>query len=85
MTLTEIMQAIDELSPDELHRLQAYIQQREWQTHPNRGQTPAERVRRLEEAAAQIREGLTHAELHAMTTAMNAEYVEPFVDDIWKD
>jgi hypothetical protein len=29
MTLEEVMKAVDELSPDELHELRAYIEQRE--------------------------------------------------------
>jgi DNA-binding ferritin-like protein len=89
MTLQDLMQAIDYLSKQELHQLRQYIDEREKeqekQTHPARGATPQERVRRLQAAAAAIREGLTREELDEMTAAMNAEYIEPFDEDVWKD
>lgn len=89
MTLQELMRAIDHLSRPELDQLRQYIDQREKeqerQIHPARGDTPQERVRRLDAAAAAIREGLTQEELDEMTAAMNAEYIEPFDEDVWKD
>ena len=88
MTLQDLMQAIDYLSKQELHQLRQYIDEREKeqeeQTHPAHGATPQERVQRLQEAAAAIRAGLTQEELDAMTIAMNAEYIEPFDENVWK-
>lgn len=85
MTLKDIMQAVDHLSHEELQYLRQYIEQREWQTHPARGSTPEERIRRMNRAAAMIREGMTQDQLDEMIAAMNEEYIEPVDDDLWKD
>lgn len=85
MTLQDLMRAIDALSSEELHRLRLYIDERQQQANPLRELTPEERIRRLNAAAAALREGLTPDQLAEMTAAMNEEYIEPFDEDVWKD
>ena len=85
MTLGDIMQAVENFSYEELRDLREYIEQRERQVHPARGATPQERIQRMRNAAAAIREGMTQEELDEMFAAMNEEYIEPVDDDIWKD
>ena len=72
MTLNEIKQAAQKLAPDEMDELIAYLQSR--RKHP----LPAEeRIRRMKEAAAFIRESTTPEELDQAIEVMNAEYIEP--------
>ena len=75
MTLADIMQAVDQLSHEELYRLRQYIEQREWQTHPARGSTPEERIQRMRDAATAIREGMTQEQLDEMFAAMSNEFL----------
>lgn len=63
MTLQEVYEVIDTLSPDELHILRDYIDQRAHRHHPQRGLTPEDRIQRLDDAAAIIREGMSPTEL----------------------
>lgn len=79
MTLDEIKGAIKHLSPEELVELQEYIQFR--RPHPL---PPEERIRRMEEAAAFIRESMTPEQLDEAIAAMNAEYIEPWNEEEWK-
>jgi hypothetical protein len=58
--------------------LQAYIQLR--QPHPL---SPEERIRRLNAAAAFIRETMTPEQLDEAIEAMNEEYIEPWDEDEW--
>jgi uncharacterized membrane protein len=83
MTLTDLMQAVDKLSPEDKRKLREYLDQEE--PHPFQNLTGEERARRLEAAAAKIREGLTPEQLDEMTRAMNEEYIESVDDGIWKD
>jgi len=85
MTLQDVMKAVDQLSPEELRELRQYIEQREGVPRPAQALTPEERARRLDEAFEQLRDGLTQAELDEMTEAMNAEYIEPFDEDLWSE
>jgi hypothetical protein len=85
MTLQDVIKAVDQLSPEELRELREYIEQREGTHSPVQALTPGERIRRLDAAVEAIREGMTQAELDEMTVAMNAEYIEPFDEDLWKD
>jgi hypothetical protein len=78
MTLDEIKQAIKQLSPEEFTELQAYIEFR--RPHPL---PPEERIRRMEAAAAFIRETMTPEQLEEAIAAMNAEYIEPWDEDEW--
>jgi hypothetical protein len=71
MTLNDILQAVDKLSHEELRQLRGYVEQRERQSHPARGLTPEERIRRMRSAAAAIREGMTQEQLDEMFAAMN--------------
>lgn len=85
MTLQEVKQVVDRLSPEELRELREYIEQREGTNWPASELTPEERARRLDEAFEQFRAGLTQAQLDEITEAMNAEYIEPFDEDVWKE
>ncbi len=85
MTLTDVIKAVDDLSPEELRRLRSYIDQREQQIAPSVVLTPDERIRMINEAVAVIREGMTQSELDQMTAAMNEEYVEPWDEAEWRE
>jgi septation ring formation regulator EzrA len=75
MTLQDVLKAVDQLSPDELRELRAYLDQREGTPHPTEELSAETRARRLDAAVEALREGLTQAELDEMTAAMNAERV----------
>lgn len=85
MTFQEVIKAVDTLSPEELRELRTYLEQREGAAQPALELVPEERARRLDEAFEQLREGLTQKQLDEMTEAMNAEYIESFDEDVWKD
>ncbi len=85
LTLYDLKAAIDRLSSEELRELREYLDQRESAEHFTSGMTPQERARRLNEAFDQLREGLTQQQLDEITEAMNAEFIEPFDEDEWKD
>lgn len=90
MTLDEIMREVHHLSDEELHHLRNYIDQIQTKTQTDRlepliKESPEESIRQLDTAFAEIREGLTQEQIDEMIEAMNAEYIEPFVEDEWKD
>ncbi len=85
MTLQEVIKVVDTLSPDELRELRTYLDQREGTVQPALELAPEERARQLNEAFERLREGLTQKQIDEMTEAMNAEYIEPFDEDVWKD
>jgi uncharacterized protein YeeX (DUF496 family) len=85
MTFQDVIKAVDALSPEELRQLRAYIDQREGIDRPVHSLSPEERIRRMKTAAAAIREGMTKEQLDEMIEDMNAEYIEPVDEDIWKD
>lgn len=85
VNLQDMKNAIDRLTPEERRELRQYLEQRESTEQLTHELSPEERIRRLEEAVKALREGLTQAELDEMTDAMNAEYIEPVDEDVWKD
>ena len=85
MTLQDVKKAIDHLSPEERRELREYLEQRESNEPSAPVLSPEERIRRLDAAVETIRAGLSQADLDDMTAAMNAEYVEPFDEDVWKE
>lgn len=85
MTLDEIMRYVSHLSADELRHLREHIEQIERGVGTQLGPTPQERIRQMDEAVKTIREGMTQEQIDEMIEAMNAEYVEPFDEDAWKD
>jgi uncharacterized protein YeeX (DUF496 family) len=85
MTLQQIKQAVDSLSAEELRELREYLEQRESLEQPVLILSPEERIRRLDAAVEAIREGMTQEQIDEMIEAMNAEYIEPFDEDAWKD
>lgn len=85
MTLQDVIKAVDRLSPEELRELRSYLDQRESTDQYTHELTPEERIRRMDAAVEAIREGMTQEQIDEMIEAMNAEYVEPFDEDAWKD
>lgn len=74
MTLSDIIQAVDKLSPEDKRKLRDYLEQDHRRALQNL--SGEERARRLEEAAAKIRDGLTPEQLAEMTRAMNENWRE---------
>lgn len=73
MSLKEIIQQLDALSPEELNELQTALDQRQGVRHPQDRLTPQERVRGLRAAAHTIRDGSTDAEWAQIEQDMNGE------------
>jgi hypothetical protein len=84
MLLDNLYQVIDDLSTDDLDALSEYIEQQREQRRLAQ-YTTEERIQKLEAAFAELREGLTPAELDEITEAMNSEVVEPFDEAEWRD
>lgn len=82
MTLEEIKQVVNELSITDILALRGYLN-----TIPiDVSAIPVqERIRQLQEAAHEIREGLSAEEFELMIADMNSEYIEPLDDDSWID
>jgi len=75
MTLEGLFSQIDQLTPNELERLWAYLDQKR-------------RERRLEafdEAVAALQEGLTPEQVEEIKQAMAEDYIEPVDVDQWRD
>lgn len=85
MTLQDIMQAVDRMSDDERRQLREYIDQIKPQSNPSRDLSPEEWIKRMKEAAHEIRSGFTDEEWAEVEAAMNEEYIEPMDDNLWKD
>lgn len=85
MTLQEIMQAVDRMSADERRQLREYIDQTKPQPNPARDLSPEEWIKRMKEAAHEIRSDFTDDEWAEVVAAMNEDYIEPVDDDLWKD
>lgn len=79
MTLNELKHAIDQLSPVERAELGEYISLRS--PHP---WSARERIRRVHEAAAFIRESMTQEQLEAAIAAMEDDYIEPWDEEEWQ-
>ncbi len=74
MTLEDVKNAVDRLSPEERRELREYLDQRESvEQAVTEELSPEERIRRLDAAVEVIREGMTQAELDEMIDAMNAK------------
>jgi hypothetical protein len=84
MMLDSLYQVIDDLSADDLDALSEYIEQQREQRRLAQ-YTTEERIQKIEAAFAELREGLTPAELDEITEAMNSEVVEPFDESEWRD
>lgn len=84
MMLDSLYQVIDDLSADDLDALSEYIEQQREQRRLAQ-YTTEERIQKIEAAFAELREGLTPAELDEITEAMNSEMVEPFDESEWRD
>jgi hypothetical protein len=70
-TLHDLMQAVNDLSYNELQQLRLHIDERVQQLKPAQGITPEDRIQRLEAAAAALREGLSEEQTAEITAAMN--------------
>lgn len=84
MMLDSLYQVIDDLSADDLDALSEYIEQQREQRRLAQ-YTTEERIQKIEAAFAELREGLTPAELDEITEAMNSEVIEPFDESEWRD
>ena len=71
MTLHDLMEAVDNLSYDELQQLHLHIDERVQQLQPAQGITPEDRIQRLKAAAVALREGMSDEQLAEITAAMN--------------
>lgn len=71
LNLEEVKAAIDQFSPEELHELRQYLEQRAREVLTQHPLPPEERIRRLDAAARAIREGFTEEEWEAVERAMN--------------
>jgi hypothetical protein len=85
MTLQELYQTVNQLSPEERTQLRAYLEQEDAQDLPAHTLSPEERARKLDAAFNQLREGLTPEEIKEMTEAMNSEYIESWDESEWTD
>lgn len=85
MTLREVIEALDDMSQEELNELRAQLELRLTLNVSARGTTAEERIRRLNAAASAIREGFSAEEWTEVVQAMNEEYIEPIDDALWKD
>jgi hypothetical protein len=78
VSFRDILQAVDQFSPDELRNLREYIQRREQQIDLRAGTLNIEALLRgLEE----MRAGLSDEEFREIERAMNEEYIEPLDTD----
>ncbi len=84
MMLDSLYQVIDDLSADDLDALSEYIEQQREQRRLAQ-YTTEERIQKIEAAFAELRAGLTPAELEEITEAMNSEVIEPFDESEWRD
>lgn len=85
MTLQEVIKAVDRLTPDEVRQLLLYLEQREIEIMTEQPPSPEDRARRLNEAFAQLRKGLTPRQIDEIVEAMNEEYIEPWDESQWTD
>jgi hypothetical protein len=92
--LQTLLDAIDQLEPEELEQIQARIEQQRQTLYQKRIDTedPKMWIAGLHAALAEFREGITDEEWQEISTAMNAEYVEPedpelfdWLDDLPQD
>ncbi len=82
INLQDMLQAVDQLLPEELRKLSDYVRQREAQLIP---MLPVEeRIRLMDEAAHVIRAGFSEAEWAQIERDMNEEYIEPWDESEWE-
>lgn len=81
MDVETLIQAIDKLPPDEFEQVLQHVTQRRKGVYPPAIQeSPEMRLAKLQEAFAEMREGMTQSELDKMVDTLNSEYVDP--DDL---
>jgi hypothetical protein len=78
MTLEQIYQAIDQLTPEELGQVLAYVEQRRREVADSRANT-------LMQAFDSLREGLTEKQLSDIEQSINFKYIKPTDESSWKD
>jgi hypothetical protein len=72
MSLKEMIEAVDRLSPDEMRQLREHIEQKERET----GKRELD-IEAIEQVFADLREGFSEEDLDELEWAMNVEYIEP--------
>jgi uncharacterized protein YeeX (DUF496 family) len=70
MTFDEVLEAVKHLTPEQKETLRQAMDETTHQPG-ERGNTPEERIRLMDEAIAEIRQGMTEQDLKEMTNAMN--------------
>jgi tyrosyl-tRNA synthetase len=75
--LQAIFDVISHLSPEELEQVRQYVEEQQKPRIIRATGTPKERIAALRQAQKKFREGFTDEELHEITQAMNAEYLNP--------
>lgn len=76
LTLQEVLQAIDHLTPAEREQVRKHLGGGRPFGIPTPPDDPEAKVAMLREAVATIREGMSEADLREMEWAMNVEYVD---------
>jgi hypothetical protein len=79
MTLADILQVVDKFSLRDKQLLREYLEREE------RKQLANEKIRRLDAGFAAMRQGLSEADLDAITQVMNEEYIEPTEKADWTE
>jgi len=79
MTLNEILSIVDTLSLEDKQKLRVHLEEQEHH------QLIEQKISRLKQGFAMLREGLDEAELAAISQAMNEEYIEPFDETEWRE
>jgi hypothetical protein len=77
MTLNELIQAIETLTPEELQQLRARIEQRQREFVSGSANS-------LDRALAALRDGLTDEQIDQIEWAMNVEVIEPPDETAWQ-
>lgn len=78
MTISDLLNAVDTLSAEELVMLRERLEQRQ---HHIAGETPDQ----LEHALDRLREGLTDEQLDQIEWAMNIEIIQPPDVSAWQE
>ena len=85
MTLQEIIEAVDALSPDDMRQVRQHIEQKEHKkSQEPKLQAGTMDADALFRAFDEIRAGFTEEELDEVEEVMNAEYIEPLDESEWE-
>ena len=79
LSLKDVLEAVNQLSPQEQQRVREYIEtrQKQLQVVQRTPQEIAQRAAKLDGALERFWEGIPEAEVEGIIKAMNDEYIEP--------